>query len=203
MRRILAAAVVGGVVVFTWGAVAHMVTPLGMAGMKLLPREDATIQALHGSIPQNGLYIFPAQGVTSKDEAVQKAWLEKYRRGPTGMLVYQATGSEPMTGRMLGVELFSDLVAALIAALLVSWMAVTYPVRVAAVFLLALFEFFSLSLGYWNWYGFPPAYIGAELVTEAVGWLLAGLVIARLVPGRLHGVGARPAAAPVAVAAIG
>jgi len=81
MRRILAAAVVGGVVVFTWGAVAHMVTPLGMAGMKLLPREDATIQALHGSIPQNGLYIFPAQGVTSKDEAVQKAWLEKYQIG--------------------------------------------------------------------------------------------------------------------------
>jgi hypothetical protein len=59
-----------------------------------------------------------------------------------------------------------------------------YSRRVLAVLLLALFGFCSLSLSYWNWYGFPTTYIGAELLTEAIGWLLAGLAIARLAPGR-------------------
>ena len=42
----------------------------------------------------------------------------------------------------------------------------------------------GLSLSYWNWFNFPTAYIGAELLTESIGWLLAGLAIARLTPGR-------------------
>lgn len=190
MGRILVAALVGGLIVFLWGAFAHMATPLGMAGMSTLPREDAGIEALRGSIDKSGLYIFPAEGAMGGDEAAQKAWLEKYRRGPSGMLLYKAEGSEPMTTRQLATELVSNILAAAVAALVVSMMAAPYFTRVIAVVLLALFAFLSLTLSYWNWYGFPSSFIRAELVTELVGWFLAGLAIARFAVPRSRTVSA-------------
>lgn len=183
MGKLVVAALVGGLIVFAWGAIAHMATPLGMAGMSFLPDEGATIEGLRVSVPKTGMYIFPTEGMTSKDEAQKKAWTEKIRRGPSGLLLYRAEGMEPMSPRLLVVEFTTNVLAAFVAALVVSMIA-GYSRRVLAVLLLALFGFCSLSLSYWNWYGFPTTYIGAELLTEAIGWLLAGLAIARLAPGR-------------------
>jgi hypothetical protein len=184
MGKLAVAALVGGLIVFAWGAIAHMATPLGMAGMSFLSDEGATIEGLRVSVPKTGMYIFPTNGMDSKNEAEQKAWAEKIRRGPSGLLLYRAEGMEPMPPRMLVVEFISGVVAAFVAALVVSMIPGPYSRRVLAVLLLALFAFCSLSLSYWNWYGFPTAFIGAELLTEAIGWLLAGLAIARLAPAR-------------------
>jgi hypothetical protein len=183
MGKLAVAALVGGLIVFAWGAVAHMVTPLGMAGMSFLPDEGATIEGLRVSVPKTGMYIFPTEGMDSKNEAEQKAWTEKIRRGPSGILVYKAEGMEPMPPRMLIVEFISNVLAAFVAALVVSMIA-GYSRRVFAVLLLSIFAFLSLSVSYWNWYSYPATYIGAELLTEAIGWLLAGLAIARLAPAR-------------------
>ena len=183
MGKLLVAGLVGGLIVFAWGAIAHMATPLGTAGMSNLPDEGATIEGLRVSVPKTGMYIFPTEGMTSKNEAQQKAWTEKIRRGPSGLLLYRAEGMEPMSPRMLVVEFVSNVLAAFVAALVVSMIA-GYSHRVLAVLLLSIFGFCSLSLSYWNWFNFPTAYIGAELLTESIGWLLAGLAIARLTPGR-------------------
>lgn len=112
----------------------------------------------------------------------EQAWAAKLRSGPVGILVYTATGSEPMSPRQLGNELVSTILAAGVAAFLVSLMAASYVQRVAAVALLALFAWLSLSVSYWNWYGFPAAFVAGELATELIGWLLAGLAIARIAP---------------------
>jgi hypothetical protein len=183
LGKLAVAALVGGLIVFAWGAVAHMATPLGMAGMSFLPDEGATLEGLRVSVPKTGMYIFPTEGMNSKNEAEQKAWAEKYDRGPSGMLVYKADGGDPFS-RYLVVEFISNVFAAFVAALVVSMIPGPYSRRVRAVFLLAIFAFLSLSVSYWNWYGFPTTYVGAELLTEAIGWLLAGLAIARLAPAR-------------------
>jgi hypothetical protein len=183
MGKIAVAALVGGLIVFVCGALLHMATPLGMAGLSLLPDEGATIEGLRVSVPRTGFYAFPAEGMMGKTtEAERKAWEEKYRRGPSGMLLYKAEGSEPFAAKQLVTELVSNVLAAFFAALVVSMIAGSYCRRVVVVLLLALFAFSSLSLSYWNWYGFPTALIGAELLMEAVTWLLAGLAIARLAP---------------------
>jgi hypothetical protein len=185
MGRIIAAALVGGLIVFAWGAVAHMVTPLGMIGFSTFTNEDHVIEGLRGSVPNSGLYIFPAEGAMDHPtEAQQKVWAEKLQRGPSGMLIYKAGGANPLEPRQLINEFVSNVLAALVAALIVAMVAGTYFRRVAVVLLLALFAFLSLSVSYWNWYGFPTNFIGAELVTELIGWFLAGLAIAKLAPRR-------------------
>ena len=50
--------------------------------------------------------------------------------------------------------------------------------RISAV--AGVFSWASISVAYWNWYGFPRDFVLAELVDQLVAWTLAGLVMALL-----------------------
>jgi hypothetical protein len=185
MKKIVIAAVVGGLIVFVWSAIAHMATPLGTAGMSVLPpaEEAKVIDAMKGSVPASGLYFFPGMDMrSSPTPEQQQEWQSKIAAGPYGLLIYNARGGSPMSAAQLMTELLSNIVAAGIAAFLVGMIAGTPMQRATAVTLFALFASISLSVSYWNWYGFPTAFVAGELVTELVGWFLAGLAIARIVP---------------------
>ena len=104
------------------------------------------------------------------------------RTGPSGLLIITKSGGSTMTGSTLGSEFASNVVAALIAAILVSFMIGGWLKRAVAVALMGAFGIVSLLVSYWIWYHFPAEYVCGELITEVVGWLLAGLAIARIVP---------------------
>jgi hypothetical protein len=180
--RIVVAAIVGGLIVFIWSAIAHLATPLGTMGFSTLSGERHVLEVMRGAAPKSGMYIFPAEGLGTKMTAEQqKAWEQKLRTGPSGILVITTGGGEAMSPRQLISELVSNIVAALIAAFLVSMMAGSYFKRAFAVALFGLFGVVSLLVSYWIWYGFPPLFVTGELITEVVGWFLAGLAIAKIV----------------------
>jgi hypothetical protein len=47
---------------------------------------------------------------------------------------------------------------------------------------LGAFGCLSISVIYWNWYGFPTAFFAAQCVDKVVGWTLVGALIAWIVP---------------------
>ena len=179
--RIIAAAIVGGLIVFIWSAIAHMVTPLGTAGISSLPEEEPVLQAFRANIPKSGLYRFPGGDTKNMTPEQKQAWEAKIVSGPSGLLAYTAEGKQPMSPRQFVSELVSNMLAAAVAAILLSYMSAPYVTKVAACALLALFAFLSLSVSYWTWDNFPTAFVTASLITEFVGWLLAGLAIAKIV----------------------
>jgi len=180
MKRLAIAAVAGGAIVFVWSAIAHTLLPLGEMGLSTLPNEAPFVAALQGT--KTGLYFFPGMDMSRKPTAAeQAAWEAKIQAGPTGLLVYNERG-EAMSPRQLGSEFVSNVLAAAIAAFVASLLAASYGRRVLALTLLGLFGWMSLSVSYWIWYGFPASFILAEGITEVVGWLLAGLAIAKIVP---------------------
>ncbi len=182
MNKTLIGGIVGGLVVFIWGAISHMVLPIGTAGIQSLPNEDAVIGAMRSSIAQPGMYMFPWLDMKGHpSEADQKAWEERLRTGPTGILVYDADGSEPLSARQLVTELVSNILGALVAGCFLSKIGGAYWRRVGTVATLGLFAWISIEISYWNWYGFPAAYTMAQAVDQVVGWGLAGLVIAKFV----------------------
>ncbi len=184
--RITVAAIVGGIIVFVWSAIAHMATPLGTAGLSVLPNEEPVLQSLRANIPRSGLYLFPGADMSGKITAEErKAWEAKVRSGPKGLLFYTASGAEFLSPRQLIAELISNILAAAVAAILLSFMAAPYITKVASTALLALFAFLSLSASHWIWDGFPTAFVAAELAMEFIGWFLAGLAMARIVTRRL------------------
>jgi hypothetical protein len=185
--RLFLAALLGGLVVFLWSSFTHVVTPLGQAGIQSLPNEETILPVLQNSIPGRGFYFFPAmsQGqMTAEDEA---AWTERYRTGPTGILVYRPIGGEPIAPSKLLIEFLTNVMAALVAALVISSIPGGLLARALSVSLLGVFAWLSISASYWNWYEFPGTFIAAEGLDQFVGWFLGGLVMAWVLKRRQAG----------------
>ncbi len=90
MRPVLAA-LLGAVAIFVWFAVAHMFTPLGMAGIDYLPNEAPVSQALASSIgPVHGMYMFPTGGLSKQssgeeEEKGMERMMEEMKTKPSGL----------------------------------------------------------------------------------------------------------------------
>jgi hypothetical protein len=176
MVRVIVAGLVGGIVTFLWGAVSHMLTPLGEMGFSDLPDEPAVMQALARSVPEKGLYGFPGAGMTQEEIAMLPP-------GPTGLLVFNPSGKWEMGPRQLGFEYGSNALAALVAAIVASRLAGFYGVRVILIAFIGVVGWLSISASQWTWYGFPDKFILAEGADQLIGWFLTGLAIAGIVPG--------------------
>ena len=62
-KRIIVSGVVGGLVLFVWGAIAWMVLPLHNAGIKRLPGEDVILGMIQGNVTEAGFYLFPCPDI--------------------------------------------------------------------------------------------------------------------------------------------
>jgi hypothetical protein len=181
MRRILLAALLGGIAVFVWGMISHMLLPLGEAGVKMLPDEAGVTSALGASIHEPGVYLFPGVDMKDSSKEAQQRWAEKYKKGPTGMLIYHPVGEEFKWGPHLAIEFLSNLLGALVAAILLARVAGGYGSRVLLTAALGLFAWLAINISYWDWYGFPANFVLLEGVDQVISWLAAGLVIAKVV----------------------
>jgi hypothetical protein len=179
MKRIIIAALVGGIVFFIWSAIAHMLLPLGTMGLKNLPNENVVVDALRENVKSSGMYFFP--GMTNDRNAMAAAM----SRGPSGLLIYTAGGVPMMDPMQLLSELVTNIIAAFFASVIVALVGGTQIRRTLVVAIMGAFGWVSLLLSYWIWYHYTTAYILGEGITEVVGWFLAGLVIAWIVPPRV------------------
>jgi len=187
-KKIVLGGIIGGVLMFIWSAVAHMLLPIGTMGIKAIPNEDAVLSVMKSNITEPGFYFFPGEGIMQAEsgskeqqDAAMEAWKKKYEAGPRGIMVYHPTGESPMSPRQLIYEGLSDVVGALIAAFLLSLATLrvkSFAGRVGFVALLGALAWILIEFSYWNWYGFPPAYVTGTLIDQVVGMAFAGIGIA-------------------------
>ena len=191
-RKILVAGMVAGLVLFLWESVAHMVLPLGEAGVKALPNEAAVLAALKDNIKAPGFYFFPAGGIDQPGmtkEQQQKAFENQarmMRAGPSGIMIVHPEGLAGISAANLVTQFASDVIVMLLAAFLLAraTMLAGFGARVGFVAMLGLIPTLRVDLPQWNWYGFPAAYTTAQLVMHLVGFAAGGLVLARLIGGQ-------------------
>jgi hypothetical protein len=188
--RIIFAGVLGGIAMFIWTSIAHTRLPLGEAGLREIPNEQAVLTVMQQNIGDTeGLYIFPGFGLgpeatrQQKNEAM-KQWIEKYSSTPVGLLMYRPVGRRFAIGRWLGIEFATELVEAiLVVFLLAQTRLVTFGGRVAFVTAAGILAAIATNVSYWNWYGFPRAYTASYMFIQVVGFLCVGIV-AGLVLGK-------------------
>jgi hypothetical protein len=182
MVKVLVGALIAGIVVFFWGAISHMALPIGTIGIRSIAGEEKVVAAIKDSIHEPGFYFIPGRDMSkpmSKSE--MEAHAAKMRQGPSGVMVIHPEGSDSMSPRQLLTELGSSIVAALLAAIVLTQVRSGYIGRVLIVTLMGLFGFVSILVSYWNWYGFPTDFILAGALDEIIGWFLAGLVLAAII----------------------
>jgi hypothetical protein len=178
--RAFIAGLLGGIVFFAWGAVAHMVLPIGEMGMGLVTAEDPVIAALRDNLPGAGVYMVPGlDPAKMSDDAAAKAYAEKSKSNPFAFIVYQPQGRDNTDmGSMLGIQAATDIASAIVVAWVLSLGALGFGQRVLSSGLLGLFSWLTVSAPYWNWYRFPTDFTVGSLLEQVVGWLIAGVAIA-------------------------
>jgi hypothetical protein len=189
MKRILIAGLLGGLAMFVWTSIAHMILPLGTIGIQEMQNESAVLDAMQTTIgASSGMYLFPGMGLgpnpSNKEmRAAMPAYQQKLATTPSGILIYHPPGQGmTMTPARLGVEFANEVLAALFAVVLLSCTRLSgYAGRVAFVTLVGVIAAMPTNISYWNWYGFPGRYTAASMCIQIVGFLVAGLVAAAIV----------------------
>ena len=175
--------------------VSHTVLPVGEMGLKPMPvnsplaRFDAGRPAEDGALrPPRRREAGPRRGsprpkIAGLGDQVQDG-------SAPDSLLYRPTGGRRRCRRaQLGCRSSrpTSSAALLLAYLLVAIAGSTgaqVPLRQACCAISwrrrRSFAWASISVAHWNWYGFPCAFILAELIDQVVGWTLAGLVMALL-----------------------
>lgn len=182
--RLLCAAIVGGLVVFVWGYIAHTMLPTSHAGMRPLPDEDAMIEVMQGSLKERAVYPFPWLSPDHPTPEEMAKWEEAYKLGPRGLIVFDPTGDAAMSPKALGTEFLSSAIAALIAAIIAGSMRATFYGRVIMIACMGVFSWLVIDVSYWNWYRFSDGVTMTGLIDSGVGWLLAGIPIAAITGSR-------------------
>lgn len=179
--RTLIAGLLGGIVFFVWGALAHMVLGLGDKGFHYGTPYRATLAALKQDAPEGGAYMLPSVPKDKmSDEPALKALATESAGQGYAFIVYQPGGNPAAVsmGPTLAKQFATDFLSALLAAWLLSLGAFGFNKRVAISTVLGVFAWLAVCVPNWNWYMFPLDYTLGLLGKYLMGWALAGAAMA-------------------------
>ncbi len=186
--RILVAGIVGGLLLFVMGAVNHTVLGLQTRTFRNVPESATFIEHLSDRKLPHGMYVFPDMPTAEQqsDAAKWKELNERYKAGPSGLLLVDHTGEDMMSLKQLALEFATNVLAATMAAWIVSLMAVEVGIgrRWFAVLLIGLITWLSISASYGIWYRFPHDFVHDDLFCAGLEWAVAGVAIAAIVRRR-------------------
>lgn len=186
MKKILVPGVLGGLVIFVWTFISWTVLPWHNSVINEIPNGEAMAQAMKSEGMTSAVYHFPGMP-ENDDEAYQKAWAERFLKGPNiNFMVYSTKGSDMMDPVLFLRSLILNILAALLASyLLLQAMGSTSGLLQRALFVTALGAFVAITypMAEWNWWNFPTDFTLVAVADTVITWFLAGLVIAwRLKP---------------------
>ena len=189
IKNLALGTVLGAIVLFVWSAITWMFIPWPGEPMRSFTNEQAIVDAIKANAPQSGNYLLPNEvkktpGMT--DEQYNAAIKAAGDRMNTGPMVFAAIRLGPVSMvKAMVVGFITDLVAVFLGCvLLLQTDRLTYKGRVAFVAGLGLLIFAAAHLNDWNWWGFSAAYTLVQLGGVFIGWLLAGLLMAKFVRGK-------------------
>lgn len=172
--------VLSAVLVFVGSSVIHMVFTYHRSEYKKLPNEDKALETLRGIGLTPGLYVFPCP--PSHKEMGTPEMIEKYKRGPVGMLTVMPSRPPQMGKSLVQWFLFCLLVGVFVAYLAGRTLApgseYLAVFRVAGTVALMGYGFGEISASIWKAQAWSATFkhmfdglVYALLTAGAFGWL--------------------------------
>jgi hypothetical protein len=190
MKTLLKSGLLGGLIVFLWGFVSWMVLPYHAETLHHFQDEDAVQAALTTNVLGAGIYLLPhpePENAKLPDALARQNALKRLRQteyGPFAFAVVQPKGTGPIPLLMA-----RGLALKILAAILMTWLLLqmgpaSYRRRVFFVMVAAMVGAILVNLEQWNWWAFPDDYVLLQMLDLLMGWFLAGLVMAKIVPSK-------------------
>lgn len=168
MKKHLLLSIAAGLVLFVWGFISWAVLPWHNMVANKFTDEAAVAQVLKANSPRQGIYYLP---FSEKDHGPNQV-------GAFANVLPQ--GTEMNMGKQMATGVITQIIGAFLVLLLLSHTSgLNYWGKVGFVALVGLIIGFVSHAPYWNWFGFPPAYVVVTILDMLIGWILAGLVVAR------------------------
>lgn len=167
-RRTLLLGMLGGLVLFAWGAVSHVVLGLQDPVFDAFADETEVAEALAAQADGPGVYYLPyAEEEISRDRV----------RAFVGLL---PPGTGPDVGRQFAVGLLIQMLAAVMVVGLAGFLPARRHVhRVLQFAWIGFIIAFTTHAFYWNWFGFSAEYAAMMTLDSTIGWALVGLAVTR------------------------
>lgn len=188
MKKMLIAALVGGLLLFGWGFVSHTLLPLGHMGMAPLPpsADQGVIAGLKGNITEPGFYFFPRMdNWPDPSDSDQTTWEAKAKSGPAGFVLASpvGTGMDDFPMKLVR-ELITNIICALVMAVVLAHVprSMGYARRVGIGALLGAYGAIDIEASNSTFYGFPSSYFTAQAIIAITGALIAALAVAAMTP---------------------
>jgi hypothetical protein len=159
----LVSLLLGGLVIFVWGAFSHMALPWWNDVMREIPNEQALADVMRTNGMENGMYY-----------------------GMQGLFLVKFFGKGMSDGISMGPLMLMEFISDLLVALVLTWLLVRANTR--GTLRLALYAaavglagWLTTNVSNWIWYNFSFGYIILEALDQIIGVFLAGLVIGKLI----------------------
>ena len=189
--KVILGAIVGGALMFGGGFVDHMLLDWCGRQIKTPANETGLREALKNYFPEPGFYGTPSRPkdwanmtMEQKKPEMEKIG-EEYKKG-AAYIVIPPTGQEMMTNETLAKEFGSNVIACLLASIVVAMTrpSIGFGGRWFIVVLMGLFSWASVNASYHIWYRFPWEWVQDELMCAALEAAIAGVAIAAIVVPR-------------------
>lgn len=172
--RIVSVSFLSAVVLFIWGAVTLVFIPWHNQVLLGAKDERAVLEVLRTQTGGTGVYSVPIDhtGYTATS--------------PFAVIMYRPDGMGMGQGSVMAVSFATYWLASLIAALLMP-QTLTFTRRILFFVGLGVFTSLVAHVSNWTWMGYSPGYTAVAIFDLVMGWFLAGLVLAALLPrGQRH-----------------
>lgn len=181
MQKIIKCGLIGGFILFIWGAVSWTVLPWQKAQIMSFSSEKDVRSAISDNISGSGLYVLPnLQNYANDPDGMAKAQA-RMAEGPYIVAAVAADGRSPnMVGRAV-----ANLIVKIIAACLVTWLLVQTSQRdftkaVKFVTVAGVVIAILSTMPYAIWFAFPGNFVVASMIETIFGWFFAGLAIGKM-----------------------
>lgn len=162
--------VVAGIVVFVWGALSWMVLPWHRQSFSEFRGGNVAAQSILLTTPKSGMYAYPTWNTPPEEAMKQPHMLTVVSRDEKNMLLCMFKG--------LLIQVFAGLIMTFIVAMA---KLESLKDRMILIFTIALFASVAGVLPNWLWRSFTPHYTLLAVADILIGWMLAGLIIAKRV----------------------
>ncbi len=180
VKPILLGGLLGGLLLFIWGAFSWMLLPWHTNTLKKFSNEDVVAVTLNAYAPEPGVYYLPnasgAAGTEEKSVVTEEA-RPAMAEGPIVFATIQARAAD------MGGQMARGLVTHIMAAMLVCWIVlqagqVSFARRFGLVLVFSVAASLVGLVPGWIWLGFSTDYTLVGIADMLISWALAGLVIA-------------------------
>ena len=171
MGKLLKGGILGGLVLFLWGAISWTVLDWHSSAFEKFP-DDSTTTAFTNQLPQSGMYLQkPEQSLGGQEQPATND-------APIIFAVVSNNGSNTNMVTHLVISLITQIIAAIIiTGLVLIKPHIQFGGRLFQVMLFALAAGIVTYIPYMNWFHFSFYYTLISIIDLLIGWLLAGLVI--------------------------